>query len=444
VRRAPPGWAVAAPLALLLVPLPGGAAPRREHHPVTSPPGNPAATQAQIEAAERDRAARVAAQQAAAAEVQAAAEQEQRLAQARIDAAARLRDTETRVADAATRMDALSREQAAAEAALRSRAAQLEPLLPLIERLSLYPAETLLAAPEPPERALRAVLVLRGISRRLEEDAAALRAEQQRLAGLREAIAAATPALDAALAAQASQAAELDRQIAQARQGQAAAGDLAADAARQAAADGARADTLRGVLAQIDADRRDAAAKAAEDARATAEAAARQQAGALAAQRAQQATEAAARQQALDRPAGPGLASPAGQIAPPVTGQVVRGFGDATDAGPAQGVSYRPPPGAHVVAPCSGKVVFAAPFRSYGLLLILDCGQSYHFVLAGLDRIDVQVGRAVQAGEPVGVMPAWDPRTPGPRPDLYVELRRDGVPINPAPWLRASGLRTAH
>jgi septal ring factor EnvC (AmiA/AmiB activator) len=39
-------------------------------------------------------------------------------------------------------------------------------------------------------------------------------------------------------------------------------------------------------------------------------------------------------------------------------------------------------------------------------------------------------------GEPVGVMPGWDPAAKGRRPALYVELRRDGQPVNPAPWLK--------
>ena len=84
-------------------------------------------------------------------------------------------------------------------------------------------------------------------------------------------------------------------------------------------------------------------------------------------------------------------------------------------------------------------MAFAAPFRSYGLLLIVDCGGGYHAVLAGFDRLDVKVGQAVAAGEPVGVMPGWEPGASGNRPALYVELRRDGQPVNPAPWLKASG-----
>jgi septal ring factor EnvC (AmiA/AmiB activator) len=84
-------------------------------------------------------------------------------------------------------------------------------------------------------------------------------------------------------------------------------------------------------------------------------------------------------------------------------------------------------------------VDFAGPFRSYGQLLIVNCGAGYHFVLAGMDRLDVQLGRPVQAGEPVGVMPGWDPRAPGDRPALYVELRHDGQPVNPAPWIDGKG-----
>ena len=50
----------------------------------------------------------------------------------------------------------------------------MQPLLPLIERLSLFPAETLLAVPAKPEDTLRGVLVLRGLASQLGHDAATL------------------------------------------------------------------------------------------------------------------------------------------------------------------------------------------------------------------------------------------------------------------------------
>jgi septal ring factor EnvC (AmiA/AmiB activator) len=64
--------------------------------------------------------------------------------------------------------------------------------------------------------------------------------------------------------------------------------------------------------------------------------------------------------------------------------------------------------------------------------LIIDHGEGYHTLLAGLARITVQVGQGVVAGEPVGGM-AGSPQDK--KPVLYVELRRKGQPINPLPWL---------
>jgi septal ring factor EnvC (AmiA/AmiB activator) len=289
----------------------------------------------------------------------------------------------------------------------------------------LFPAETLLVVPAPPEDALRGLLVLKGMARQLETEAEALRAEEAEVTRLSTQISLQETRLASAQSAQAAQAAALDRQIAEARaRSQDAEGDLA-ESSRRAAIQAAQADSLRAALAQLDASRRQAEARAKEDA-ALAD---RQRQTAIAA-------DARRRQAALAAPAGPGLAEPRGQLGAPVAGTVVKAFGESGDAGPTTGISYQTPPAARVAAPCGGRVVFAGPFRSYGVLLILDCGGGYHFVLAGLERLDVQVGRPVQPGEPVGVMPSWDPRAPGARPALYVELRKDGLPVNPAPFLR--------
>jgi septal ring factor EnvC (AmiA/AmiB activator) len=86
-----------------------------------------------------------------------------------------------------------------------------------------------------------------------------------------------------------------------------------------------------------------------------------------------------------------------------------------------------------VIAPRDGLIVFAGPFRGLGQLLIIEYQAKYHLLLAGLGRIDKQVGENVLAGEPVGIMNAS--RTAGPA--LYMELRRNGQPINPLPWLAA-------
>ena len=82
---------------------------------------------------------------------------------------------------------------------------------------------------------------------------------------------------------------------------------------------------------------------------------------------------------------------------------------------------------------------YREPFRSYGLLLIIDCGGGYHVVMSGFDRLDVRLGQGIVAAEPVGVMPGWEPGSTARRPALSVELRHDGQPINPAPWFKSSG-----
>jgi septal ring factor EnvC (AmiA/AmiB activator) len=263
-------------------------------------------------------------------------------------------------------------------------------------------------------------------------EAADLRAELAVLAAARAAVAAEQPRLAAARAAQAAQSQALDRQIEAAQANRQAALDAGEQAARQAAEQAARAENLRAVIAEIEANRRAAEARARDEA-----------ARATRARHTEVAADARRRQVALASPTGAGTiaasAQPSGQLITPVAGNLTRNWGDSTEAGPATGLTWRPAPGARVLAPCSGKVMFAAPFRSFGLLMIVDCGGGHHVVLSGLERLDTAPGRALHAGEPVGTMGNWDPTSPGPRPALYLELRRDGRPVNPVPWLRGHG-----
>ena len=124
------------------------------------------------------------------------------------------------------------------------------------------------------------------------------------------------------------------------------------------------------------------------------------------------------------------------RLQPPVHGIIVKSWGEATDAGPATGVSYQVLSGARVIAPCGGRVVFANSFRSYGQLLIVDCGGGYHMVISGLEKLDVQFGQMIGAGEAVGLMPMSGPGSATRRQVLYIELRHNGRPVNPTLWLQ--------
>jgi len=388
-------------------------------------------TRQSLQDAERLNVEQLAVRNAAAQKAEQAVAAALRLAQERVVAAAKLRQAEAATAQVAARIDTLAERRRDVDQRVQARAKAIQPLLPLIERLSLYPAETLLAVPVPPDNALRGLLVLQGLSRQLEIEAEALRRDQAEAAAVAEALHQEAPRLAAAEAAQQTEADALDQAIAAAHAEQAAAEAQADQAARQAEAAAARMETLRSALAELEVQRRADEAKAQEEA-----ARAERQKRSAEAQTAHQ------RETAAAHPTGPGTiasgAGPRGQLQPPVIGVVVQSWGEQTDAGPATGVSYHAPPGAHVISPCGGRVVFAQNFRSYGLLLIVDCGGGYHVVLSGFDRLTAKLGQSLVAGEPVGVMPMWDPGSTAHRPALYVELRHAGTPVNPAPWLRPS------
>jgi len=118
----------------------------------------------------------------------------------------------------------------------------------------------------------------------------------------------------------------------------------------------------------------------------------------------------------------------------PVAGNLTGRYGGAgqTPGEPgllAKGITITARAGAQVVAPFDGIVAFSGPFRGYGQLLIIEHSEGYHTLLAGMGHIDATAGQRVLAGEPIGVM------DDASAPALYVELRRDGQPINPLPWL---------
>jgi len=126
----------------------------------------------------------------------------------------------------------------------------------------------------------------------------------------------------------------------------------------------------------------------------------------------------------------------------PVNGVKSRDFGASDgNGGTEKGISIVTRPGAQVTAPCDGWVVYAGAYRSYGKLLILNAGGGYHVVLAGMERISVDIGQFVLTGEPVAVM-GNGPQVASvmvsgagtSQPVLYIEFRKDGSPVDPNPW----------
>ncbi|MBM3518778.1 MAG: hypothetical protein FJX56_13125 [Alphaproteobacteria bacterium] len=129
-----------------------------------------------------------------------------------------------------------------------------------------------------------------------------------------------------------------------------------------------------------------------------------------------------------------------GSLPAPARGRLIRRYGE-TD-GPAtvsRGIAIETRPQAQVIAPWDGEVVFSGPFRSFGQVLIINHGEGYHMLLAGLARTEGVVGQWVLAGEPVGRMGEGR----NVRPILYIEVRRNGEPVNPLAWLLAGDGRSS-
>ena len=117
-----------------------------------------------------------------------------------------------------------------------------------------------------------------------------------------------------------------------------------------------------------------------------------------------------------------------GRLPYPVRGNITGRFGDTMVGGAhAKGITLTARPSARVIAPFDGTVLFAGPFKNYGELVILDHGDSYLTLLAGMETINPTVGQQVLAGEPIGQMKAT-------KPDLYFEIRKEGQPIDPTSW----------
>ncbi|TCH97959.1 hypothetical protein EJV46_12140 [Roseococcus sp. SYP-B2431] len=381
--------------------------------PVAAPP---AAAQDAASARRAAEAERAAAAQAAHSAREAAA-QEARLAAERIAGASRVQAAEREAQAAAGRAETARRAGAAALAEQARLAAEIAPMVPLLMRLATQPGPLLLAAPMPPAdvaiglAGLRVMLrdaevkarLLREMGERAAMEAASLAREQGRLAAAEEA------------ARQAS--AALDRQLDHARRlfAERSAAERGATARAEQAVQRAR--SLEEALARLERQRAEQARREAE--------------------RERREEERDRREAARPRSSGrvpvpaPLRTAPDAAGALPVAGALVRDFNAPGEGGPSRGLTFAAQPGARVTAPCSGSVAFAAPFRSYGRMVILDCGGGQHLVLAGMERLDVAGGQRVRSGEPVGVLPA------APRPTLYMELRRRGEAVDPRPWLRA-------
>lgn len=343
-----------------------------------------------------------------------------------ISAALESRRREEQAAAAEMQLIDLRARLNAARYALLTDEAALEDLLGVLAATGRQHPPALIVSPDRANEAVRRAIVTGDAAPRLAARAEALGQEIEALGRLERDIRREKARLDAAEAVLALKEAEIV-QLATAKR--AAFEDVSgeAEALRRKVADlAARAEGLRELLVALEADAPPVPGEKPG------------QRPVLASMTAADATAAlrrappASRSLADLQPLG---ASTLGGLGRPAAGLVQRGYNDRLPGGGrSEGITIVTRSRAQVVAPVDGRIEYAGKFRSYGEMLILRTSDDYHVILSGMSRIYGTPGQIVSAGEPVGQMSGRS----DPPPELYIELRKDGAPMNPARWMRRS------
>ena len=112
-----------------------------------------------------------------------------------------------------------------------------------------------------------------------------------------------------------------------------------------------------------------------------------------------------------------------------VEGRLVTGVGEISEGGVhSRGLTIETAAEAPAIAPAAGRVIYAAPFRRYANVVIIDHGDGWTSVITNLATLDVAQGAAVRRGQRIGRTGAGSPR-------VTLELRRNGRPVPFAQFL---------
>jgi septal ring factor EnvC (AmiA/AmiB activator) len=362
-----------------------------------------------------------------------------RLNAALIETTGKIRDFETRADAAQKRLNGLSGQEQAIRVSLGNRRAVVGEVLASLQRMGRRPPPALLVRPEDMLSAIRTSMLLGAVLPELRAETEALVSDLAELVKLRTAISGERDTLSREIAGTREERQRLSM-LTDARQQALSAAEHDLDAEHQRTRDLARKTTsLRDLIASVESDI--ASQRAADDA-AKAEAA-RKQAD-------------AAKNEGKTRVAGvpsspfndvarlaPAIAfaDAKGLLPLPVGGTLIKAYGAPDGFGSIEkGLSIATRAQAVITAPCDGWIAYSGPYRTYGQLLIINAGSGYYVVLAGMERINVDVGQFVLTGEPVATMGDGTAKTAAAiaigaaQPVLYVEFRKDGTPIDPGPW----------
>jgi murein hydrolase activator len=342
-----------------------------------------------------------------------------------IDTAGRIRGVEAQVTATEARLKPLDDKERGIRQSLDGRRAVIGEVLAALQRIGHRPPPALIASPEDALQAVRIPVLLGAVLPEVRHEVEALAGDLSALLKVRKQIAAERDRLKTEVASLDGERMRMTVLVGE-RQKQQGEREKALDAERARASQLAhQVDNLKDLIAKLEQGLDPATRAAREAARGDT-------------------------RPVMSALHDPGRLAPAvafaslrGQVPIPVNGVKLKEFGSPDGVGGMEkGVSIATRAGAQVTAPADGWVVYAGPFRSYGQLLILNAGNGYHILLAGMGRISVDLGQFVLTGEPVAVMGngshiAAILATGSSQPVLYVEFRKDGTPVDPGPWWAA-------
>jgi septal ring factor EnvC (AmiA/AmiB activator) len=371
-------------------------------------------------------------QQKLKADIAAIGQDRSKLNQQLIDIATQVRNVETRIGETEANLRPLDSREQAVRASLDSRRSEIVEVLAALQRAGRRTPPALLVRPEDALQSLRTAMLLgsvvpelRGRAEKLAADLGELLNLRQRIATKRDELARDRDRLKDDSVRLAALVEERQRKQSAIEKDVEAEGARAINLSRQV-------EGLQGLITKMEQDLKSAAKAAAT----------------ASLQGAPAAPNGKPNLGALKDPArlSPAIAfaSARGLFAFPVNGRKIREFGGSDGSGGVEkGISLTTKAGAQVTTPCDGWVVYAGPFRSYGQLLILNAGGGYHVLIAGMERISVNIGQFVLTGEPVATMGSTSQvasilATTASQPVLYVEFRKDGTPIDSGPWWAAN------
>lgn len=368
-----------------------------------------------------------------------------RLNAALLDTATRVKNDETQVGSLELQLRTMLGSEDAFKRSLESRRTVIADVLASLQRMGRQPLPTLLARPEDVLESIRTSMLLGAVLPELRAETEALAADLADLLALRQSITNARDGLARHAATLTVERLRLSKLI-EAKHNLLADAEAAMQAERARAAELAKgAASLKDLIAKME-NEISASQRAADQAK-KAEVAQKLAAEADATEIQRKIDGGAFKDASRLAPALP-FAEAKGLLPTPVAGTVVKVFGSPDGFGGSEkGMSFRTVRQGSVVSPADGWVSYAGPYRTYGQLLIINAGGGYYVVLAGMSSVKVDAGQFVLAGEPVAFMDEKSARAAAAiaagvsGPVLYVEFRKDGIPIDPGPWWAKSEMQ---